>query len=81
VFFKSVCFYTINFAVIPEKTMITLLTAWFVAVCCGMDEIISRENGSAHYIAKTQSESSMKSEKLWFDSRTDKVYIMYCWAH
>jgi hypothetical protein len=44
--------------------MITLLTAWFVAVCCGMDKITSKENGSAHYIAKTQSESSMKSEKM-----------------
>ena len=32
VFLKSVCSYTINFAVIPEKTMITLLTAWFVMV-------------------------------------------------
>jgi len=55
VFLKSVCSYTINFAVIPEKTMITLLTAWFVAVCYGMDEITSKEKGSAHYIAKTQS--------------------------
>jgi len=57
VFLKSVCSYTINFAVIPEKTMITLLTAWFVAVCYGMDEITSKEKGSAHYIAKTQSKA------------------------
>jgi len=44
-----------NFAIIPDKTMITLLTAWFVAVCYGMDEITSKEKGSTHYIAKTQS--------------------------
>jgi len=37
VFLKSVYSYTINFAVIPEKTKITLLTAWFDAVCYGMD--------------------------------------------
>ena len=29
-----------------------------------VDEITSKEKGSAHYIAKTQSESSMKSEKM-----------------
>jgi hypothetical protein len=55
VFLKSVCSDTINFALIPEKTMITLLTAWFVAVCYGMDEITRKEKGSEHYIAKTQS--------------------------
>jgi hypothetical protein len=38
VFLKSVCSDTINFAVIPEKTMISLLTAWFVAVCYGMEK-------------------------------------------
>ena len=46
VFLKSVFSYTINFAVNPEKTMIALLTAWFVAVCYGMDEITSKEKGN-----------------------------------
>jgi hypothetical protein len=54
-FLKSVCSYTINFAVIPENTMITLLTALFVAVFYGMDVNTCKEKGSAHYIAKTQS--------------------------
>jgi hypothetical protein len=55
VFLKSVCAYTIKFAVIPENTTITLLTAWFVAVFYGMDVNTSKEKRSAQYIAKTQS--------------------------